>query len=58
MSATAFERMRREKNKISKQTDYNSLSWPELKQMAKEKGINTYEMKKEEVISALKALEG
>lgn len=33
--------------------NYNSISFPELKSIAAEKGINTHKMKKQEIINAL-----
>lgn len=38
------------------QTDKDELTYIELKTMAKEKGINTHGMKKDEIIEALKGV--
>jgi hypothetical protein len=37
--------------------DYDKLSFQDLKKIAKEKGINTYKMKQEEIIEAIRKLE-
>jgi hypothetical protein len=42
----------------NKKIDYNSLSWQELKQLASDKGVNTYGMKKDEIIKTLQEMEG
>ena len=50
-------KQKQQNDKQEQPKGYNSFSWPELKQLASDKGINTYSMKKEEVINALKDLE-
>jgi hypothetical protein len=39
-------------------TDYTNLDFQSLKSLAAEKGINTYRMKKAEIINELQRLEG
>lgn len=41
-----------------KKVDYESMEWQDLKKFASEKGINTYGMKKPDVIKELQQLEG
>lgn len=55
MSATAFERMRREaKKKTEEQSDnLDNLSYAELVDIAKEKGVKYSSVKKEDLKSAL-----
>ena len=45
-------------NSENKITDYTDMDFQSLKSLASEKGINTYKMKKAEIIEALQRLEG
>ncbi|MDK2800571.1 MAG: hypothetical protein PWQ70_2190 [Clostridiales bacterium] len=38
--------------------DYENMNYTELKSIASEKGINTYKLKKEDIIAALQEMEG
>lgn len=58
MSATAFQRMRRErelKEQANQEVPLDKFKVDELKELAKEKGIEGYEdMKKPELLESLK----
>ncbi|SDL24536.1 Rho termination factor N-terminal domain-containing protein [Natronincola ferrireducens] len=50
--------IKKQENKVEETPAYEAMKYKELKGLAKSKGINTNKMKKEDLIQAIKELEG